>query len=634
MLLWCSLVSADGAWVEKTHLDFADGYEYFYLCGDTCSFWNDRFLRVWRLGSHLYSPASGGLRIIGQDMDIDDDGYLDLPVANWDKCPSWVYWGPDFSARSEINQGNVLLMWSNGMFLGDLDDDGELEISVGDELNWNVGSHTNSYIFGYAGNRQFSAEDAICYPYSCGAQSLQMADLNNDGYLDIVIANYQDYETENSEINSYVFLGPGPFWAREPAFTLPTFGGHLTSVADLNGDRFLDIIFSSNRDTTRGWETELLIFWGHENGTYGVWDTTRLPVCNNWENQVVDLNRDGWLDIVVVNGKDKEGYYTLDRIYWGPDFCIENSTGLPGVASSNITVADVNLDGVLDLVISNWARGPHGAETLAVYSYVRYGPDYVRGLVDSFPTLGAHGNLVADFNDDGWPDIFVGNEKSEWIGYYDTSCVFWGSPGGFDWNNPEKLETHAANDGVWTDLGNLYERKPIERYISSVYQAENEFDGVDSVRLWGQIPEGMSVDLWIRTGECCGWGPWIRVTGGVPENPNVAGTKMQYRLAINLDYKKTTRFSIDSVGVFYRVSKFLEKPVSPAILFQKGASVFYTSPEDGVLSVYDPVGKLVKRLTLEPAQNRSLDLMLGPGVYFLEIKTGTRMMRLKALMLK
>jgi hypothetical protein len=304
------------------------------------------------------------------------------------------------------------------------------------------------------------------------------------------------------------------------------------------------------------------------------------------------------------------------------------------VASSNITVADVNLDGVLDMVISNWARGPHGAETLAVYSYVRYGPDYVNGPVDSFPTLGAHGNLVADFNEDGWPDIFIGNEKSEWVGYYDTSCVFWGSPGGVDWDDPLKLETHAANDGVWTDLGNLDERKPTERYVSSVYQAEDEFDGIDSMKLWGNIPDGMSVDLWIRTGECCGWGPWIRVIDDVPESLVVRGTKMQYRLAIHLDYRQTSRFSVDSVGIFYRMSKYLEKPASPAMLLQKGASVFYTSPEECVLSVYDPVGKLVKRLTLEPAQDRNLDLMLGPGVYFLEMKTGARRVRLKVLMLK
>ncbi len=107
---------------------------------------------------------------------------------------------------------------------------------------------------------------------------------------------------------------------------------------------------------------------------------------------------------------------------------------------------------------------------------------------------------------------------------------------------------------------------------------------------------------------------------------------MQYRLAINLDYKRTTRFSIDSVGVFYRASKFLEKPALPTALFQRGTSVLYSSGEECVLSVYDPAGKLVRRLTLEPATGKNLDLRLRPGVYFLEMKTGTGSLRLKVLM--
>ncbi|MGC8894497.1 MAG: T9SS type A sorting domain-containing protein [candidate division WOR-3 bacterium] len=49
------------------------------------------------------------------------------------------------------------------------------------------------------------------------------------------------------------------------------------------------------------------------------------------------------------------------------------------------------------------------------------------------------------------------------------------------------------------------------------------------------------------------------------------------------------------------------------------------------LSVYDPVGKLVKRLTFEPATNKILDLDLRPGVYFLEMRTGSYRLHLKVL---
>lgn len=123
------------------------------------------------------------------------------------------------------------------------------------------------------------------------------------------------------------------------------------------------------------------------------------------------------------------------------------------------------------------------------------------------------------------------------------------------------------------------------------------------------------------------------VRQGVPESPVAWGTKMQYRVAIHMDYKKTTRFSVDSVGVFYWTSKYTERVVSPVTLYQKGTSVFYTAPDETVLAIYDPAGKLVKRLTMEPGQDRKIDMRLRPGVYFLEMKTGDKGLRLKALIL-
>lgn len=460
------------------------------------------------------------------------------------------------------------------------------EILVANEAT-NEGPRVKSYIFTYAGGRNFTPLDSIPYPYSIGAQGIQPADLNGDGVLDLVVANTKDYETGSWEVNSCILFGLSPVLGGFHPVFLPAFGGHPTAIADLNGDEFLDIVFPSNANNTTGWETEMVIYWGHENGSYGPWDPTRLPVFNNWECQLADLNLDGWLDILAVNGKNNQGYYTTDRIYWGPDFTA--FTELPGVASANITIRDANLDGRLDLLISNWARGFDGAETLQTYSYLRYGPDYITGPVDSFPTCGAHGNMIADWNGDGWPDIFIGNEMIVWGQYYDTSFVYWNSPDGFDTENRTEIEVWAPNDCAWTDLGNIYDRTPTERYLSSEHSLD--LDGrivsVDSLRFHGNIPEGMSVSAWVRTGHGPWWDRWIRIgEDGRPVEPVVRGEKIQYRLVFALDYRNTTLFRIDSVMVFYRAENLF------------GTIKENESPESQDAKnweIYDAAGRLIKK---------------------------------------
>ncbi|MGB9590239.1 MAG: hypothetical protein ACP5QG_03180 [candidate division WOR-3 bacterium] len=56
-------------WTESSHSDFSDGAGYCYLGGDSATSWWAESLRTWEMGSRLYLPANGGLRIIGQELD-------------------------------------------------------------------------------------------------------------------------------------------------------------------------------------------------------------------------------------------------------------------------------------------------------------------------------------------------------------------------------------------------------------------------------------------------------------------------------------------------------------------------------------------------------------------------------------
>jgi len=237
---------------------------------------------------------------------------------------------------------------------------------------------------------------------------------------------------------------------------------------------------------------------------------------------------------------------------------------------------------------------------------------------------------VADFDGDGWPDIFVGNEMDYWGHYYDTSYVFWNSAQGFDWANPVKLRSNGANDGVWTDLGNIYERKPVERCISSVFHAR-AIAVIDSVRWWGNLPRGMSLRFWIRSGDNEKWGPWVSLDDFFPPRGMEPDCRMQYGFTVETDYKNMSLFRLDSVKIFFRPTTLSERrPLEPSLL-KAGKWIFYSSPGQATLSVYDPAGNLVARRELLSADNSRIRLEFKKGVYIMELRSGDERVRVKAI---
>ena len=579
---------------------FSLGREYYYPQGDTARLWDEARLRTWRLGAQLWCPAQGGLRVLGQDLDFDDDGHLDLVLPSNDQRPTWVAWGPDFAERTPLNPGAYPLVWAQGVWVGDVDADGSLDIAVANETYWGP---QRSYLYSYAGGRAFYPRDSVSEEWCLCPQALQLADLNGDGWLDLIVSDHQDPRTFQANVDSYVFFGPGPFWGREPDLALPTYGGHLTRVADLNGDGWLDILFSSNRADGHGWNGWLVIYWGGPEG-WGVWDTTMLPVNNNWETEVADLNGDGWLDLIAACGKDSVGYYTRDKIFWGPDF--SRVSLLPGLASSNASVGDLNLDGWLDILLSNWATGTHGNETLGTYSFVRYGPDYVSGAVDSLWGWGAHGNLIADFNDDGWPDALLGCEMTQWGDVFaETSFVYWGSEEGLG-GERAPVESWGFNDGVWLDLGNLYDRAPAFRYLSRVFLLSSP-NRLEKVEVFGQFPPGTGYQLWARALSGGGWGAWVPVQE--LESTPLTGYAFQYRLVLYTDYKRTSLLRVDSVKLSLSSSGVEESGGEWAVA--AGAQVLYNLKAKARFRVFDAAGRLRLQGSVGPGPGR-LDLSFLP----------------------
>jgi hypothetical protein len=338
---------------------------------------------------------------------------------------------PDFVATADFNEDNfqdfVVANFTDGtlsLFLGNPTDPGSFEnpstITVGAGPTWistgffNTKADTTNTVVDLAvanqtagtvsilhgnGDGTFTVEPTLTLPSGAGPTAIAVADFNDDGFADLAVVN------KNANTVT-IFLGNGDETFQTP--TTITTGNAPTSIVaqafNPNAPGIIDLAVTNSADNT------LQIFLGNGKGAFtdGVtYNTGVTPVYV----ASADLDLDGNLDLAVADSGTATSANAVGNsvsVFLGNGdgtFIKPGGTRMDfaaGTTPTSFVIADFNDDGIPDMIVT--ASGDN-----AVALLLGAGGGFLNAPIEVPVGTTPDAIATADFNGDGLPDVAVSN---------------------------------------------------------------------------------------------------------------------------------------------------------------------------------------------------------------------------------
>ena len=342
--------------------------------------------------------------------DFNNDGHPDLVTVDLLTTPGAVSvllnnGDGTFQTHQDFPAGYL----PYAVAVGDFNEDGNADLAVVDECySMNGGGECPADVAILLGNGDGTFQAYKVYATGHVSRSVVVADFNNDGKADLLVGNW-------SSTNISILLGNGDGTFQGQVEYGLNYTVESVASGDLNNDGALDIVVPMGEGVLPGLNLGVLLNNG--DGTFQpavYYQSTVGQYSGSYAVAIADMNHDGNADLVVGNdgGVDARSFNSASVLLGNGDGTFRPYRAFHSLMyAHSIALGDFNNDGTPDVVLGD-----------NLYSgLTSIGVGVLLGKADGTLEVnrefaaGWHPTpvVVADFNGDGAPDIAAGDYSTK-----------------------------------------------------------------------------------------------------------------------------------------------------------------------------------------------------------------------------